>query len=140
MTGPADPAAFVIHSRAQLETVLAAARANGRSVIAVSGQAASGYAGAGWFLALVRQARSEFPDVALTALLDCGDRAGDVLAALKEGAQHLIFTGHPNATARLAAIAAQTGATISDRRPDARDLMGEKDADYAAREWCGRNV
>jgi hypothetical protein len=128
--------AFVVHSRAHLEAVLAAARAAGRPVIAISGEGASAYAGPGWFLALVRQARNEFPDVELTAILDCADRAADALAALKEGAQHLIFTGHPDAAARLTAIAAQTGAKISDRRPDALDLMGVKDVDYAAREWC----
>jgi hypothetical protein len=131
--------AFVVHSRAHLEAVLAAARAAGRPVIAISGEGASAYAGPGWFLALIRQARAEFPDVELTAILDCAGRAGDALAALKEGAQHLIFTGHPQAAARLAAIAAYTGATISERRPVARDLMDVKDADYAAREWCERN-
>jgi hypothetical protein len=128
--------AFVVHSRAHLDAALTAAREFGRPVIAISGEGASAYAGPGWFLALIRQARAEFPDVELTAILDCADRAGDALAALKEGAEHLIFTGHPDAAARLAAIAGQTGATISHRRPDARDLMGVKDVDYAAREWC----
>jgi hypothetical protein len=132
------PATFVIHGLPHLRAALAAGAAFKRPIVALSAPAASGFAGPGWFLALTRLGQAEFPDADLTTILDCGDRAGDALAALQAGARHLIFTGHPDAAARLAAIAAETGATILDHRPAARDLMGVKDADYAAREWCGR--
>jgi hypothetical protein len=129
-------ACFIIHSLAHLRAALAAGAATGRAIIAVSGPGASAYAGAGWFAALVQQGKAEFPDVPLTAVFDCGDRAGDALVALKAGVTHLVFTGHPEAARRLAAIARESGAEILDRRPDGFDLLNQRDPAFAARAWC----
>jgi hypothetical protein len=108
----------------------------GRPVIALSAEAASAYAGAAWFAEMIRAGREEFPDVPLTAMLDCGDRAGDVLVALEAGIACAIFTGHPEAAVRLAAIAAATGATILADRPPSCDLLNLRDPDFAARRRC----
>lgn len=134
----AEPAAFIVHSLAQLRAALAAGAASGRSILAVSAPSASAYAGASWFAALIAAGKAEFPDVALTPILDCGDRAGDALAALGLGLRHLVFTGHAEAAARLARIAAESGATILDRRPDALDLLDRTDPDRAAQKHCQR--
>jgi len=130
------PAAFVVHSLRHLRAALAAGAAAGRPIIALSAPGASAFAGASWFLALIEQGATEFPDVPLTAILDCGDRGGDAVAALQAGAMHLIFTGHLGALARLKGIAADYGASVDDRRPSAFDLLNTADPVYAARAAC----
>lgn len=129
---------YVIHSLAHLRAALAAGGATGQPITALSGPQASAYAGAAWFAALVRHGQAEFPGVPLTAILDCGDRPGDALIALGTGLRHLVFTGHPEAARRLEAIAAENGAEILRQRPEAFDLLNQRDPAFAARAWCER--
>jgi hypothetical protein len=129
-------ACFTVHSLAHLRAALAAGAETDRPIIALSASGASGFAGAAWFAALTLQGRGEFPDVPLTAILDCGDRAGDVPAALKRGVTHIVFTGHPDAATRLRDIAAQTGAAILRERPPSHDLLNAGDPFRAARIHC----
>jgi len=136
MAGDKPAACFTIHSLDHLRAALTAGAASALPVIAVSAVGASGFAGAGWFAELVAQGRRDFPDVPLTAILDCSDRAGDVPAALKRGIAHLIFIGHPQAAERLADIAAQSGATILKSRPASCDLIGASDPFHTARTYC----
>jgi hypothetical protein len=136
MAGNRPAACFTIHSLKHLRAALTAGAASGLPVVALSAASASGFAGAGWFAALVAQGRAEFPEVALTAMLDCGDRGGDVIAAVKRGLPHLIFTGHPQAAERLADIAAQCGADMRTARPVSCDLMNTSDPYYTARTHC----
>jgi hypothetical protein len=131
-----DARAFVIHGLTHLRAVLGAGNAANRPVIVISAPAAGAYAGANWFAALIEHGATEFPNVAMTAILDCGDRGGDVLAALKAGLRHIVFTGHPDAAARLIAIASSGGARILSRRPEALDLLDIADLDYAVRRHC----
>jgi hypothetical protein len=129
-------ACFTIHSLTHLRAALTAGAESGRPIVALSAVGASGFAGAAWFAALIEQGRSEFPDVPLTAMLDCADRAGDVPTALKLGLQCVIFTGHAEAAVRLGDIASQTGAAIVATRPPACDLINAKDPFYAAQAHC----
>jgi hypothetical protein len=129
-------ACFTIHGLTHLRAALAAGAETGRPIVALSAIGASGFAGAGWFKALIDQGRAEFPDVQLTAILDCADRAGDVPAALKRGISHVVFTGHPKAGEKLQDIAAQMGAVILPQRPPACDLIDSKDPFRAARRHC----
>jgi hypothetical protein len=122
------PPVFVVHGLAHLSAVLEAARAKARPATVMTAPGASAYAGPSWFAALVAAGRADYPAVELTAILDCGDRAGDALGALKLGLAHIVFTGHPEALARLRAIAAAQGAEILDRRPASFDLLDRKDA------------
>ena len=135
MSGPQPT--FVVHSLEHLRTVLEVASEAGFPVVALSGPGASAYAGPSWFAALVAAGAADFPNVPLTAMLDCGDRAGDALVALGLGLRHLIFTGTAGAAARLSRIAAEQGAFIHDRRPEALDLLDIKDLDRAVRKYCG---
>jgi len=129
--------AFIVHSLEHLRAVLRVAADAGLAVVALSGPGASGYAGPRWFAGLIAAGAAEFPNVELTAALDCGDRAGDALVALGAGLRHLIFTGNPEAATRLSRIAAAQGADIRDRRPEAFDLLDIKDLDRAVRNYCG---
>jgi len=136
MTAYAPAACFTIHSLAHLRAALSAGAASGRPVVALSAAGASAFAGAGWFAALIEQGRREFPEVPLTAMLDCADRAGDVPAALRLGLQYVIFTGHAEAAVRLGDIASRTGASIVAARPPACDLIDAKDPLYTAQAHC----
>jgi hypothetical protein len=50
-----------------------------------------------------------------TILVDCGDRAGDVLACLRTGLRDLLFRGDPQLHLRLVSIAGQQGGRVQER-------------------------
>ena len=125
---------IIIHSLADARAALAAARALKSPIVLASTDAAGGYAGPAWFKAVVDQARAEFPEVAATVVLDCGDEAGTALVALQQGFACVRFTGGVAALKRLKDIAGQLGATIeTGRRPAALDLLDQRDPESAAR-------
>jgi len=105
----------IIHSLADARAALAAAAEGGAPVTLHSAPGAGVYGGVGWFERLVAAAQAEFPRVALSAVLDCGDAPGAVLEAvrwLKEPGRMKIvlrFTGDAATAARLADIARQAG-------------------------------
>jgi len=110
---------------------LAAAAALKRPVVLLSGPGAAGYAGPGWFLAIVRQAHAAHPGAKAMAVLDCGGQPGRALGALRMGARTLRAAGAGAAGRRVAAIAASMGATIDDRAYATLDLQGAGDATMA---------
>jgi hypothetical protein len=91
-------------------------------VTLASAPSAGGYAGPGWFRELIEAAREAVPEARFSALLDCGDEAGTVLAALRAGVEGVIFTGRADVAARLADIARQRGARFETARLAALDL------------------
>ncbi|MGA1855459.1 hypothetical protein VH569_05685 [Azospirillum sp. 11R-A] len=102
-------------------------------------------AGALWLLGVLERVRRSHPGVASTGLLDCGDRAGEAQGALAAGVPGLLFTGHPQAADRLAAIAAARGAVLLTRCPPLLDLAAEgRGSDRAerlealCRDWLAR--
>jgi fructose/tagatose bisphosphate aldolase len=127
------PATFTVHSRAQMCAALRAAKAAGQPVRLISAPGASAYLGAGWFASALAQARAETGGDPAAAWLDCGDRAGDALAALREGAAGVVFTGAAETARRLAAIAEARGAALLTRRPASHDLARATDAEATCR-------
>jgi len=127
--------AIIIHSLADARMALAAAREVGEPLTLLSAEGAAGFAGALWFREVVAAARAEYPEVAVTAILDCGDKPGHLLAALRCGLKSLCFTGRRRARERLAAIAEAYGAEILAGRVEALDLFGQKDPASACRAW-----
>ena len=99
-----------VHSLAEAREALA----SGATTLASAPNAGS-YAGAPWFKSLIEQVKSEFPGSPGEAVLDCGTDAGAALAALRLGLKRIVFTGHPDARARLAAIAQSLGAALESR-------------------------
>ena len=69
--------------------------------------------GAGYLAALQERARQEFPDVAFTLVVDCGDTPGYALACLRAGVR-TISMAEPNE--KIADIARRMGAELI-RRP-----------------------
>ncbi len=128
-----DAVAIVVHTLAHASGALKAAGAAGRHAILVSAIDAGVYAGAGWFTALVEAARRAVPSARFSAVLDCGDRPGAALAAIRAQVEGVIFTGRADVARRLADIARQHGVRLVTERPVAAlDLLGDFFASEAA--------
>jgi hypothetical protein len=93
-----------------------AARAE-RTVAVASAPDAGGYAGPGWFKALVEAAREAVPAASCYSLLDCGDSVGAALAAIRAEVEGVIFTGRADAAHRLADVARQHRVRFETERP-----------------------
>jgi hypothetical protein len=123
-----SPRRIIIHSLAHARAALGVAAALGVPVTLASAVGAGGYAGPLWFKALIEAALHEHPGVAAAAVLDCADEAGTTLGALRAGIKRVRFTGADEVRERLAAIAAQLGATIEGGEPPpALDLLDAPD-------------
>jgi hypothetical protein len=133
------PPAIVIHSLAQARGALAAAAAFGIEVELWSAPGAAAYAGAGWFQAVIRAARSAVPMASCRAVLDCGDAPGLVLNALRGGLQSVCFTGAPRLAQKLAQIAAARGFELRRTRPATLlELRHAAEPAAACRAWLER--
>ncbi|MEM7443876.1 MAG: hypothetical protein AAF414_11155 [Pseudomonadota bacterium] len=76
-----------------LKTALLAAETAwrmGYPLLLISETDAGIHTGGGWWRALTGQVQEAFPDLKLTALLDCGDLPGAALGAIRAGCEDLI--------------------------------------------------
>ena len=128
-------AAIVIHSLDHARAALRAASTRNLPVVLLSAPGAAAYAGAPWFLRLVEMAAAEHPQARYEAVLDCGSRPGHVLAALRQGAKAVHFSGSKAAAAKLSAIAEAYGARLETGRRQALDLRGEPEPEVACQSW-----
>ena len=106
-------AAIVIASLLEARAALEAARSSGVAAELESPPGAAAIYGVLWFAELNRALLAEFPGVAYSLTLDCGERADLAHAALVEGIACIRFSGHPDAMRALQDIAAQLGAELS---------------------------
>jgi fructose/tagatose bisphosphate aldolase len=107
-----DTPAITVQDWAQTRAALEAARSEGRAVFLCSPQGASAWLGAGYWAALQQRARAEFPDLDFTLALDCGDAAGDAMAAIRTGVAAIVFRGAGETLAKLQDMARQAGAEV----------------------------
>jgi hypothetical protein len=114
-----DGALIVVHSLAHAVGALRAAARAGCAVVLASAPDAGIYAGPGWFGALLAAARELEPAARSRALLDCGDRAGAALAAIRARIEGVVFTGRDDVARRLADIACRHGVRFFTARPAA---------------------
>jgi hypothetical protein len=127
---------IIIHSLAHARAALAAARALKVPVTLASAAGAGGYAGPLWFKSLVEAARADFPEVEVTAILDCGGEPGTALGALRHGIKRVRLTGNEAALPSLRDIAQGLGAEIeAGTAPDALDLADQADPEAATRAY-----
>ncbi len=108
----------------QARGVLAEAHRTGETVILDSPVGAAGWQGIGWWQHLIARLEAEFPGTAFDAVLDCGDQPGLALAALRAGVKALRVTANDQTLAKLADIAARTGAVLDCADPSARGSTG----------------
>jgi hypothetical protein len=120
----------VVHDLDQARAALEAARALGIAIELRSAADAAAYAGVGYLKALGELAGQEL-------LIDCGDDAGLVMAALRTGCRCLAFSGPADLATRLADMAAQLDAEFRHETtpPACLELAPEADAARACREW-----
>jgi fructose/tagatose bisphosphate aldolase len=104
---------IVVRDWRQTKAALEAARAAGTSPTLVTPEDAASFYGAGYLAALQERARTEFPDVAFTLVVDCGDAPGHALACLRAGVKTISMEP---INEKIADIARQMGAELV-RRP-----------------------
>ena len=126
--------AIIVHGLADVRTALQP----GLPVTLLSAPGAAGYAGVGWWMALIATGRAEFPHTPVQDVLDCGEAAGRALEALRAGQRILYLAPTSPAWTRVAAIAAECGATLLATRPPALDLAAP-DAARKLRSWLERD-
>lgn len=125
----------VVHDLSHALAALQAASELGVPVTLRSAPGAADYLGSGAFKAIVDVARERWPDVAVTAVLDCADAAGYALGAFRIGIGVVRFRGRPAVRRKLADIAAQLGARLDGDRREALDLLDRPDPLSDCREW-----
>ncbi|MBX9945442.1 MAG: hypothetical protein K2Y40_15270 [Reyranella sp.] len=104
---------LVVRDWRQMKAVLTAAREARQAPLLLTPENAAATYGAGYLAALQERARAEFPDVAFTLVVDCGDTPGYALACLRAGVAKISMSS-PNE--KIADIARQMGAELV-RRP-----------------------
>lgn len=122
-----------VHDLSHARAALAAAEAAGAPVTLLSPAGAAAYWGPLYFQAMIRLAAEAHPAAVFDAILDCGDRPGDVLAALRQGLDDLVFHGEGPVRDRLAAIAGAAQARLSDRPSENLDCARAADPVLACR-------
>ena len=113
----------MVHHLEQARAALTAAAELGCAIELRSAPGAAGYAGVGYLKALGAQAGHEM-------LVDCGDDAGLVMAALRTGCRRIAFSGSDELGRRLGDLAEQLGAVlvVEAQAPEAVMLQPEDDA------------
>jgi len=130
--------AIIIHSLEHARAAVAAAADLGVSVTLASAPGAAGTVGPMWFAEVVARAAAEHPAVRVSAVLDCGESPGHILAALRQGIGRVRFTGRAPVAIKLAAIARRQGAEVVRGRLNTCDLLDIGDPHEACRRWLAR--
>ena len=100
-----------IANLAEAARALEEARAAGAPVRLVTAAEVTAFAGVGYWRALERE-------LGHALVVDCGDDASLVMAALRAGCRDLLFTGPAEVAGRLAGIAAQLEANLRQHLDD----------------------
>ncbi len=125
---------IVVHSLAHALAALSAAAEAQVPVTLASAPHAGMQAGPGWFKAVIDQAKAAHPEVAVTAILDCSDEPGAVMAALRLGLTQLRFSGPEPVRVKLASM----GASFADPPAATLDLLDARDPEARCRDFLFR--
>jgi hypothetical protein len=101
----ATPPQVVVHDLDEARAALAAAAERGEPIQLRSAVGAASYAGVGYLKALGEAVDHEL-------IVDCGDDAGLVMAALRTGCRRLVFSGDEVIARKLVDMADQLGARL----------------------------
>jgi hypothetical protein len=133
------PPAIIIHGIEDLRAALEAAASLDRALTVLSIPGAAGSAGAPWFHALIQAGSAEFPQVALTGVLDCADQPGFALAALRTGCRDLLLLDSGPAWPRVHTIAEASGARLYSSPGPTFNPRFFRDPIGACRGWLAVN-
>ncbi|HEY3919424.1 MAG TPA: hypothetical protein VGL83_16665 [Stellaceae bacterium] len=126
---------IVIHSLGHARVALAAAAARGVPVTLASAPGAALQAGPAWFKAVIDQASETYPQVAVTAILDCGAAPGAAMAALRAEVRHLRFHGAAGLLPKLA----EMGAVFAAPAEEVLDLIDSAEPETACAAFLGKD-
>ncbi|OAN45647.1 hypothetical protein A6A04_07070 [Paramagnetospirillum marisnigri] len=84
----------------------------GAAVLLFSPPAAALSLGVGWWRALERALRHDYPDRNFEAVLDCGPAPGHALEAIRAGVTAVMLDAPPNVLEAVADIATASGARV----------------------------
>lgn len=135
MSASPFPRAILVHGQQDARVAFACADELDVPLTLISSDSAAAYAGAAWFATTLAVVAAGYPDVTFTAILDCGDRAGDAQGAFACGIHAVLFTGAPTVADRLNEIGAASAAAVLTERPDTLDLRGRHDPRVVCRAW-----
>ena len=102
---------IIFHDLGHARAALAAAHEHNLAITLQTAPGAAAYAGVGYLKAVNDKAGAH------EAIIDCGEDPGVVLAALRAGWKRLIFSGERDVFDKLAQMAGQQGATITEAGP-----------------------
>jgi len=131
----AVPPAIIVQGIEDLRAALKAASSLNRALTVLSIPGAAGSAGAPWFHALIQAGSAEFPNTALTGVLDCADQPGHALAALRTGCRDLLLLDSVPAWPRVLAIAEAAGARLYVSPGPTFNARFYRDPVGACRDW-----
>jgi hypothetical protein len=120
-----DSPQIVVHDLEQARAALAAAAELGCAIQLRSAPGAAGYAGVGYLKALG-------DEVGHQLLVDCGDDAGLVMAALRTGCRRIAFSGNAELARRVRDMADQQGAVLVVEAQAREAVMLQPEDDAAA--------
>ena len=127
--------AVIVHTLDHARAAMTAAAELGVAVTLLSPPAAAAYLGAAVFRHMIAEAARGRPGVEYRAVLDCGGDAGLALGALAQGIEVVRLDAAEDVRAKVADIAAQSGAALDGETGPALDLAAEDDPEEALRAW-----
>lgn len=135
MTQETPSRAILVHGLDDAIAAFASAEELGVPLVVISAVAAAAHGGASWFQQVVAAASRDHPRVCFTAILDCGDRAGDAQGALALGVSPILYTGRSDVGERLSEIAHASGLWVLTSRPATLDTRNRRDPRLLCRAW-----
>ncbi len=134
---PMENQKIIIHSAGHALAALSVADEMGVGVTLLSAPSAAAYVGAVVFRDMVAAARKAYPNVVVTAVLDCGDDPGLALGAMRHGIGAVSISNIPEIRAKLKDIADQRGVLVYEEEGPVLDLVDMTDPLAALRAWLG---
>ena len=122
--------AVVIHSLGEGRKALAFRQ----PVTLLSPRGAALFAGALWWLALLKRLREEWPQTLIRDILDCADASGLALGALRIGQRSIVLDLTAPGWASVNAIAAARGGEVLTVPPPALDMSNTGDV-HRLQQW-----
>ena len=127
--------AVIVHNLDQARAAMAAAAGLGVALTVLSPPAAAAYLGAAVFRHMIAEAARDHPGLEYRCVLDCGADAGLALGALRQGIEVVRLGATEEVRAKVADIAAQSGAALDEEAGPALDLAAVDDPGEALRAW-----
>jgi hypothetical protein len=130
--------AVIVHYRDDAMAALRAASEAGTAVLLLSPPGAALSLGAAVFKAMIDDARVHFPQVDVVAVLDCADRPGAAMNALRHGVRSVRLQASPAILRKIKEMAEQSDSKMEESDIHALDLSTADDALTACRKWLNQ--